>query len=208
MLPDTSYDHEREAAIWLLRHYQKHWGKPSPDNLLEVARRFAPGFPRTEADRDENDEETLVRSDKDEAQDTTFALAALSVLRTPETPSVLLPYLASSCAEERWLATFGLAAIQDERVLPELERTLVGFVGPHDYHFLMLRHHLLHLLADWGDPRLAPPIRAGLIATVQAEEVEVPEPQEPEEEFVWNGRCYTGSGVRQRFYGLRSTVTG
>ena len=106
--------------------------------------------------------------------------------------------LASPRAQERWLAAFGLAALHDERALPAIERMLVEFVGPHQpkwgYMFQLWRQWLLRLLAEWGDPRVVPFIRAGLVATVRAKEVAVPEPQGPEQVFVVEstGERYTG----------------
>ncbi len=139
-------------------------------------------------------------------EDTLFALAALGVLRPSEAPSLLLPYLASPRAQERWLAAFGLAALHDERALPAIERMLVEFVGPHQpkwgYMFQLWRQWLLRLLAEWGDPRVVPFIRAGLVATVRAEEVAVPEPQGPEQVFVVEstGKRYTGQEAWEWFH--------
>jgi hypothetical protein len=140
-------------------------------------------------------------------------LAVLGVLCAPETPAVLLPYLASPYAIERWLAALGLVTMHDERVLLSLEQMLTQFVGPMQpwtpqggcpQNFQLWRHRLLRLLADWGDPRVVSPIRAGLIANVRAEEIAVPDPPEPDLEFVWNGHYYTGPGVERRFYGFYS----
>jgi hypothetical protein len=156
------------------------------------------------------EEIAYIGPDTSEEADTTFALAALSVIGNPEAPDALAPYLTSPYAIERWLAAIGLATMHDERVLPVLEPLLVEFVGPDPpqrpdlaigYIFEYSRNRLLRLLADWGDPRVMPSIRAGLIANVHAEEIEVPEPQ-PSPEFVWNGRYYTGQEAHDRFYGF------
>jgi hypothetical protein len=145
------------------------------------------------------------------------------MLRTSEAPSALLPYLASPYAIERWLAALGLVMMHDERVLPALERMLTEFVGPYQPwtpqggspdNFRLWRHELLRLLADWGDPRVVPPIRAGLIATVQAEEAEVPEPHDMEQqwvwkkdhmeqEYLWHGDRFSESEAWKEFYGKR-----
>ena len=157
------------------------------------------------------DDVALGGPDTIEEADTTFALATLGVMRPPEAPAALVPYLTSPYAHERWLAAFGLAAMHDERALPALGRMLVEFIGPNQpasqdspagYYIQILRSYLPQVLADWGDPRLTPLLRAALIATVQAEEIELPDPPEPDPEFVWNGRYYTGPGVERRFYGF------
>jgi hypothetical protein len=218
---DFNYDEEREGALEQLAGFTRRWGKPSLDNLLEIARRFAPGQPRpapepqTKMNRmavvhPTREEMAYVGPDTSGEADTTFALATLSVIRNPEAPDALAPYLASPYAVERWLAVIGLVAMHDERALPIVESLLVEFVGPLPpgrpdlsigYIFEYLRSYLLRLLADWGDPRVVSPIRAGLIANVRAEEIAVPDPTDPDPEFVWNGRYYTGPGVERRFYG-------
>ncbi len=217
---DFSYDEERAGALEQLAKFTRRWGKPSLDNLLEIARRFAPGQPRPvpEPKTDMNraavvhptiEEIAYIGPDTSEEADITFALAVLGVIGNSDAPDALAPYLASPYAIERWLATIGLVAMRDERALPMLEPLLVEFVGPNPpldpnlaigYIFEYFRYDLLRLLADWGDPRVVPPIRAGLIANVRAEGVEVPDPPDPDPEFVWNGFYYMGPGVRRRFY--------
>ena len=126
---DFNYDEEREGALEQLAKFTRRWGKPSLDNLLEIARRFAPGQPRpvpepkTDADRaavihPTIEEIAYVGPDTSEEADTTFALAALSVIGNSEAPDALAPYLASPYAIERWLAIIGLVAMRDERALP------------------------------------------------------------------------------------------
>lgn len=92
--------------------------------------------------------------------------------------------------------------MHNERALPALERMLVEFIGPNQpasqyspagYCIQILRSYLPRVLANWGDPRLAPLVRAALIATVRAEERELPEPHGPEQEIVTpEGRRYVG----------------
>ena len=217
---DFNYYEQREEALQQLADFTRRWGKPSLDNLLEIARRFAPGQPRSAPEpQPKTDRMAVVHPTIEEIAylgpgtpeetDTTFALAALGVIRNPEAPNALAPYLASPYAIERWLATIGLVAMHDERALPILEPLLVEFVGPLPpgrpdlaigYIFEYLRSRLLLLLADWGDPRVVPPIRAGLIANVRAEEIEVPEPHGPEQEFMFGGERYTGQPAWQWFY--------
>lgn len=217
---DFNYQEQRENALEQLADFTRRWGKPSLDNLLEIARRFAPGQPRpihapkTGTNRavvvhPTIEEIAYIGPGTPEETDATFALAALGVIRNPEAPDALAPYLASPYAVERWLAAIGLVAMHDERALPILEPLLVEFVGPNPpldpnlaigYIFEYLRSCLLRLLADWGDPRVVSPIRAGLIANVRAEEIEVPDPPDPAPAFVWNGRYYKGPGVHRRFY--------
>ncbi len=217
---DFNYLEQREGTLEQLAEFTRRWGKSSLDTLLEIAHRFAPGQPspapepQTKPDRmavvhPTIEEIAYLGPGGLEETDTTFALAILGVMRIPAAPDALAPYLASPYAIERWLAAIGLVAMHDERVLPLLEPLLVEFVGPNPpldpdlaigYIFELLRGYLLRLLADWGDPRVVSPIRAGLIANVRAEEIAVPDPPEPDPEFVWNGQYYTGTGVHRRFY--------
>ncbi|HEX5158914.1 MAG TPA: hypothetical protein VFW17_17025 [Ktedonobacterales bacterium] len=217
---DFNYYEQREEALQQLADFTRRWGKPSLDNLLEIARRFAPGQPRSAPEpQPKTDRMAVVHPTIEEIAylgpgtpeetDTTFALAALSVIRNPEAPNALAPYLASPYAIERWLATIGLVAMHDERALPILEPLLIEFVGPLPprrpdlaigYIFEYLRYDLLRLMADWGDSRVVPPIRAGLIANVRAEEIEVPEPHGPEHEFMFGGERFTGQEAWQWFY--------
>ncbi len=219
---DFNYDEEREGALERLAGFTRRWGKPSLDTLLEIACRFAPGKPRpapvpqTKMNRmvvhhPTTEEVAYVGPDTSEEADATLALAVLGIIRNPEAPDALAPYLASPYAFERWLAAIGLVAMHDERALPILEPLLVEFVGPLPprrpdlaigHIFEYLRSCLLRLLTDWGDPRVVSPIRAGLIANVRAEEIAVPDPPEPDPEFVWNGHYYTGPGVERRFFGF------
>lgn len=206
---DFGYDEMREGALSYLADFTQRWGKPSPDNLLAIARRFAPGQPRPASDVEANgaamDDVALGGPDTPEEADTTFALAILGVMRLPEVSAALVPYLTSPYAIERWLAALGLAAIHDERALPALGRMLVEFIGPnqpegresvagyHAYQIQTLRSYLPQALADWGDPRLVPLVRTALIATVQAEEIELHEPHGPEQAIVApGGRRFVG----------------
>lgn len=216
---DFGYDESREGALEFLASFTQRWGKPSVDNLLTIARRYAPGQPRidptVEVDGEEGkghltaDDVALIGPDTTEEMDTTFALATLGRIRPANAPDVLLPYLTSPYANERWLAAFGLVAMRDERVLPAVGRMLLEFIGPDQpandsglftYHFQLLRADLPRVLANWGDPRLAPLLRAALIATVSAEQRELQEPHGPEEEFEWDGYRYTGKEAWGWFY--------
>src|SRR6185437_9708630 len=199
---DFGYEEAVEGALEYLAGFTERWGKPSPDTLLTVARRFAPGQPRPipEPEIEEGEEDSapihdidLAGPDTTEESDTLFALATLGVMRISEAPTALMPYLTSPYAHERWLAGFGLAAMHDERAFPALGRMLVEFIGPNQpasqyspagYHIQTLRSYLPQVLADWGDPRLAPLVRIALIATVHAEERELHEPHGPEQEIV------------------------
>lgn len=224
LLYEVSDDDARAYRLRYLAGFTKRWGDLSPDRLLALARRFAPGQPRSEVAAVERDDLAYYGPETSEETDALFILAVLGMLRTPETPNMLLPYLASPYAIERWLAAFGLVMMCDERVLPALERMLTEFVGPMQpwtpqggspQNFVLWRHKLLRLLADWGDPRMVPPIRAGLIATVQAEVIEVPTPDRMEgqeyvwrrdhieQEFVWQGERFTESEAWSWFYGKR-----
>jgi hypothetical protein len=197
---DFGYDEMREGALEYLAGFTQRWGKPSPDNLLTIARRFAPGQPRSASEFEANgaamDDVALGGPDTIEEVDTTFALATLGVMRIPEAPAVLVLYLTSPYAHERWLAAFGLAVMHDERALPALGRMLVEFIGPNQpasrdspagYYIQILRSYLPQVLADWGDPRLVPLVRTALIATIQAEEIDLHEPHGPENEIVVPG---------------------
>lgn len=215
---DFCYEGETEGTLEYLADFTRRWGKPSPDNLLAIAHRFAPGQPRSAADEAEAnsvtlDDLALGGPDTIEEADATFALAALGIMRPPEAPAALVPYLTSPYALERWLAAFGLVALHDERALSALGRMLVEFIGPNQpasrhsaagYYIQTLRSYLPQMLAEWGDPRLAPLLRTALIATVRAEEIEVPDLPEVDPGFVWNGRHYTGPGVERSFYGFYS----
>lgn len=223
LLFEVSDDDARAYRLSYLAGFTERWGTLSPDRLLALARHFAPGQPRSEVAAVERDDLVYYGPETSEETDTLFILAILAMLRTPETPSVLLPYLASPYAIERWLAAFGLVMMRDEHVLPSLERMLTEFVGPMQpwtlqggspENFRLWRHELLRLLADWGDPRVVPPIRAGLIATVHTEEDEVPDPHgmeqqwvwkkdHMEQEFVWCGERFTESEAWKRFHGKR-----
>lgn len=212
LLYDFGYDEEREDAFYRLADFIERWGALSPDRLLAITRRFAPDQPRSDVDEAGGDDVAYFGPYTSEEADVRFALAILAMLRLPEVPNVLLPYLASPYAMERWLAALGLVIRHDERVLPSLERMLVEFVGPDQPrtpqsgspdNFVLWRHRLLRLLADWGDPRVVPPIRTGLIATLHAEEIEVLEPQGPAQEFVGHGERYTGAEAWRAFHGKR-----
>jgi hypothetical protein len=206
---DFAYEEEVDAALERLAEFTRRWGTPSPDNLLTVARRCAPGQPRSEVASEEQDDVEYYGPRTSEEAGICFALAVLGVLGIPETPYVLLPYLTSPYARERWLAAIGLVTMHDERVLPHLERMLVEFVGPNQpqtpqsgslENFHLMRSWLLNVLPEWGDPQAVPAIRAGLIATVRAEEVEVPEPHGEKQEFMWCGERYTGLEAWQHFH--------
>lgn len=203
---DFGYEEAVEGALEYLADFTQRWGKPVPDNLLAIARRFAPGQPRSASEVEANsaamDDVALGGPDTPEEADATFALAILGVTRPPEASAALVPYLTSPYAEERWLAALGLAAMHDERALSALGRMLVEFIGPNQpasrdsavgYHIQTLRSYLPQVLADWGDSRLAPLLRTALIATVQAEEIELHEPYGPEQAiFVPGGRRFVG----------------
>ncbi len=202
---DFGYDEQRAEAVEFLRRFRQRWGGLSIDILAEIARRFVP----TDDERMALGLDAVLKPKTSEEFDTRFVLAVLGVVRPSEAPSLLLPYLMSPRAQERWLAAFGLAAMHDEHALPAIEQILVEFVGPLQpwtsetrliYIFQTLRHRLLRVLADWGDARIVPSIRAGLIATVRAEEIEVPEPQGPEQEYEWCGVRYTGLEAWKNFH--------
>lgn len=201
------YDNDGEEGILsYLEDFTQRWGKPSPDTLLAIARRFAPGQPRPASDVEANgatmDDVALAGPDTIEEVDTTFALATLGVMRIPEAPAALFPYLTSPYVQERWLAAFGLAAMHDERALPALGQMLLEFIGPNQpasrdsavgYYIQTLRSYLPWVLADWGDPRLAPLLRTALIATVRAEETELHKPHGSEQEMIVpGGRRFVG----------------
>ncbi len=42
---DFGYEECVEGALEQLAEFTQRWGKPSPDNLLAIARRFAPATP-------------------------------------------------------------------------------------------------------------------------------------------------------------------
>lgn len=207
---------DHEGVLSYLANFTQRWGKPSAKNLLAIARRFAPKHPwhASETDVDEMvirpvmGDAAVLGPDTPEEEDATFALAALGVMRMPDAPSALLPYLSSPYAIERWLSAIGLVALHDERVIPTLRRMLLKFIGPNQplspeygpiYLFRLWRAHLLRGLSAWGDSRLVPFMRAALFATVRAEESEVPEPHGPEHEFVRFGERYTGEEAWKQF---------
>lgn len=196
LIYDFAYYEEREIAKRYLVDFAHRWGHISNKTLMAIARRFAPAPDEKVALGDA----AVLDPQTPEEKDVVFTLAVLGVLNLPDTPSLLLPYLTSPRAQERWLAACGLVAMRDERVLPAIERMLTEFVGPNLYRFQVLRHWLLRRLADWGDPRIVPALRAGLIANVRAEEVEAPEPCEPEQEFTFGGKRYTGPEAWKWFY--------
>ncbi len=210
---DFGYEEAVDGVRDYLADFTQRWGKPSPDNLLTVARRYAPGQPRSASEVEANgaamDDVALGGPDTIEEVDTTFALATLGVMRIPEAPAALVPYLMSPYAHERWLAGFGLAAMHDERALPALERMLVEFIGPNQpasryspagYYIQTLRSYLPQVLADWGDPRLVPLVRTALIATVRAEKIEVLEPHGPDEAYEFGGQRYVGKDAWEWFH--------
>jgi len=84
---DFNYDEERAGALEQLAGFTRRWGKPSLDNLLTVARRYAPGQPRSASEVEANgaamDDVALAGPDTIEEVDTTFALATLGVMRIP-----------------------------------------------------------------------------------------------------------------------------
>ena len=205
---DFGYEEAVEGSLEYLAEFTQRWGKPSLDNLLAIARRYAPGQPRSASDEVEAyggaalDDVAFGGPDTPEEADTTFALATLGVIRPPEAPAALVSYLTSPYVEERWLSAFGLAAMHDERALPALGRALVEFIGPNQpasrdspagYYIQLLRSYLPQVVADWGDPRLAPLVRTALIATVRAEEIALREPYGPEQEIIVpEGRRFVG----------------
>ena len=206
---DFGYPEQRGAARRFLTRFKQRWGGISADTLAEVARRFAPPLDMALSEVKAPGYSMALEPETAEEEDTLFVLAALGVIHTTETPFLLLPYLASQRTQECWLAAYGLAALHDERALPTLARMLVEFVGPDQpwslergqvYIIKTWYYQLLRLLPDWGDPRIAPLVRAALIATVHAEELEVPEPHGPEQEFVWLGTRCTGEDARQKFH--------
>lgn len=205
---DFSYGEQREEAIRYLDGFQRRWGALSADTLAMIARR---AIPSRDSSMKLGSKIALEPQTSDEV-DTLFSLAALGVLRFPEMSSLLLPYLASQRAQERWLAAYGLATQHNNEVLPALEQILVEFVGPNQPRrpdgsiisvFQDWRRWLVRILAKWKDPRIVPLLRAGLIATVLAEEIEVPEPSGPEQGFIWLGQRYTGQEAWQAFHNER-----
>src|SRR5690348_13486374 len=100
LLYDFGYDEEFEGARYRLDDFTERWGMITVDTLLELARRFAPGQPRSEVDVMERDNVAYYGPYTSEENDTSFVLAALGVLHPPEAPGVLLPYLASPYAIE------------------------------------------------------------------------------------------------------------
>lgn len=203
---DFGYAEQRVEALHYLESFVQRWGALSVNTLAEVLRHFAP-VPMS--DLDVVDRMVSLEPTTPEEEDTLFALAAFGVMRTPEAASFLLPYLESPRAQERWLAVLGLTAMRDERTLPALERVLVEFVGPNQPWtpergniavFQVWRHKLLRLLADWGNKHVVPPMRAALIAAVRAEEIEVPAPREPEQEFIRWGQRFIGREAWREFY--------
>ena len=81
---DFGYEECVEGALEQLAEFTQRWGKPSPDNLLTIARRFAPGQPRFEVDLEPDsammghptaEEIEFIGPDTVEEADTTFALA-------------------------------------------------------------------------------------------------------------------------------------
>lgn len=113
---DFGYEEAVDGALEYLAGFTERWGKPSPDNLLTIARRFAPGQPRPipEPEIEEVAEDgapihdiDLAGPDTTEESDALFALAILGVMRIPEAPAALVPYLTSPYAHERWLWVCG-----------------------------------------------------------------------------------------------------
>jgi len=92
---DFGYEEAVDGARDYLADFTGRWGNPSPDNLLTVARRYAPGQPRSASEVEANgaamDDVALGGPDTIEEVDTTFALATLGVMRIPEAPAALLP---------------------------------------------------------------------------------------------------------------------
>lgn len=212
LFDELENEETRSYRLNYLADFTQRWGALSLDRLLAIARDFAPERPRSEVDLEDHDDLALYGPRTSEEADVCFVLAALSVLRAPETSELLLLYLGSQYAIERWLASLGLVMMHDERVLPALEQMLVEFVGPNQPWtpesgsldtFRLWRHQLLRMLANWGDPRLIPSIREGLIATVRGEEVEVPEPHGTQQEFIWQGERFTGAEAWQWFHSER-----
>jgi hypothetical protein len=212
LLDELENEEARSYRLNYLADFNQRWGTLSLDRLLTIARDFAPERPRSEVDLEDQDDLAYYGPRTSEEADVHFVLAALSMLGAPETPEVLLPYLASQHAIERWLASLGLVMMRDERVLPALEQLLVEFAGPNQPWtpkngsldtFRLWRHQLLRMLANWGDPRIIPSVREGLIATVHAEEVEVPEPHGSQQEFIWRGERFTGAEAWQWFHSER-----
>lgn len=210
---DLSYEEERESVLRYLADFKRRHGQLSPDNLLAVARRFAPVGRALTADAASTGDDALLEPQTPEEADTLFTLAVLGELRSVETASALLPYLTSPRAQERWLAAFALAAKRDERALPALGTMLVEFIGPDQprrpdgsvvFRFVYWHADLPRILADWGDPRAVPLLRAALIATVRAGADMLHKPQGPEQEFVWSGRRYTGREAWSQYYCERS----
>lgn len=122
---DFGYDEQRAEAVEFLRRFRQRWGGLSIDILAEIARRFVP----TDDERMALGLDAVLKSKTSEEFDTRFVLAVLGVVRPSEAPSLLLPYLMSLRAQERWFAAFGLAAMHDEHALPAIEQILVEFVG-------------------------------------------------------------------------------
>ena len=81
---DFGYEEAVEGALEYLADFTLRWGKPSPDILLTVARRYAPGQPRSDSEVEANgatmDDVALGGQDTIEEVDTTFALATLGGL--------------------------------------------------------------------------------------------------------------------------------
>jgi PBS lyase HEAT-like repeat-containing protein len=199
---DFNYEEEREDALRYLARFTQRWGVISADNLLAVARRFAPVDLVLQANAGVRGDVAILEPETSEEADTLFALATLGELHTSKTPPALLPYLKSPRAQERWLAALGLAAMRDERSLPALGQMLVEFMGPNQpqrsdgslvYCFQRWRADLPQMLTNWGEPRVVPLLRAALIATLQAREGTLQEPYGPEQEFIWAGGALHGA---------------
>lgn len=203
---DLAYRDEHAHAMDYLAGFAQRHGSLSANTIAAVAHRFEPPLRTSGGNLVGSDHAEARESQMLEEKDILFALVALGVLHLSEALPLLLPYLESSHAQERWLAALSLVSLHNEQALPAIERMLVEFVGPHQpegiYTFQLWRHWLLRLLADWGDLRVVPFIRAGLIATVRAVELKVPAPQDTDQEFVDSGSGirYTGHEAWQQFH--------
>jgi hypothetical protein len=110
--------------------------------------------------------------------DVVIAIFALGFLQTPDTSTLLSPFLASLHVGERWASALCLGAIKDPQALPVLERLLFDGLASRDW-FLVdqqniwedgLRGHAALLLGEWGLQQTIPLLRKALFFTWELEQ--------------------------------------